>query len=90
VYPDTKPQLNFDESGICDACRSAEEKEKIDWGVRKKELEKILEQYKHKDGSKYDCIIPFSNSYNKKCIWIKSTFGEFSSPRFYRGGQKKH
>lgn len=26
VMPDTKPNLNFDEDGICDACRSQETK----------------------------------------------------------------
>lgn len=60
LYPDTKPQLRFDEHGICDACRWAEEKEKIDWDSRKKDLAKILEKYKSKDGSRYDCIIPVS------------------------------
>ena len=41
LYPDTKPELNLDEDGVCNACRSAEEKEKIDWVARRKELEKI-------------------------------------------------
>ena len=32
VMPDTKPNLNFDEDGICDACRSQEVKNRdIDW-----------------------------------------------------------
>lgn len=77
VYPDTKPQLNLDENGICDACRSAEEKEKIDWDARRKELEKILEQYKHKDGSKYDCIIPVSGGKDShfQTHVIKNVFG---------------
>ncbi|MEM4249719.1 MAG: N-acetyl sugar amidotransferase [Candidatus Nitrosotenuis sp.] len=77
VYPDTKPQLKLDENGICDACHSAEEKEKIDWNARKKELEKILEQYKHKDGSKYDCIIPVSGGKDShfQTHMIKNVFG---------------
>ncbi|MFY9300372.1 MAG: N-acetyl sugar amidotransferase [Candidatus Nitrosotenuis sp.] len=77
VYPDTKPQLKLDENGICDACHSAEEKEKIDWNARKKELEKILEQYKHKDGSKYDCIIPVSGGKDShfQTHIIKNVFG---------------
>jgi N-acetyl sugar amidotransferase len=77
VYPDTKPQLNLDQNGICDACRSAEEKEKIDWDARKKELVKILEQYKHKDGTKYDCIIPVSGGKDShfQTHVIKNIFG---------------
>ena len=60
LYPDTKPQLRFDEHDICDACRWAEQKEKIDWESRRKDLAIILDKYKSKDGSKYDCIIPVS------------------------------
>ena len=60
LYPDTKPQLNFDENGICDACIWYDVKETIDWTQRKKELEKILEQYRNKDDTKYDCIVPVS------------------------------
>lgn len=60
LYPDTKPGLRFDANGICDACNWAEEKKKIDWNARRKELTKILEHYKSKDGSRYDCVIPVS------------------------------
>jgi N-acetyl sugar amidotransferase len=77
VYPDTKPQLKFDENGVCDACRYADEKERIDWVARRKELEKILEQYRSKDGSRYDCIIPVSggkDSHYQTHI-IKNEFG---------------
>ena len=58
--PETKPDLSIDEEGICDACRSAEIKEEIDWDARREELVEILERYKSKDGSNYDCIIPVS------------------------------
>lgn len=58
--PDTKPDLSLDKDGICDACLSADKKEKIDWDDRKKELVKILEKYCNKDGSNYDCVVPVS------------------------------
>jgi len=59
--PNTKPDLYFDEQGVCDACRSAESKrEGIDWGVRKKEFEEIIEKYKSKSNAGYDCLIPVS------------------------------
>lgn len=60
LYPDTKPLLRFDENGICDACNWAVEKEKIDWDSRRKDLAVILEKFRSKDGSRYDCIIPVS------------------------------
>ena len=54
-----KPTLNINENGICDACEFAEEKEKIDWGKREKELLKLLDRYRKNDGS-YDCVVPGS------------------------------
>jgi N-acetyl sugar amidotransferase len=58
--PDTKPNLSFDEDGICNACRNYENREKVDWDQRENELRSILDQYRSKDGAKWDCIIPVS------------------------------
>lgn len=60
LLPETKPDLYIDEQGICSACRSYEKRKTIDWKARKKELVKILDKYRSKDGSNYDCIIPVS------------------------------
>lgn len=54
-----KATLHIDEEGVCDACRFAEEKEKINWKQREKELIALLDKYRKKDGS-YDCIVPGS------------------------------
>jgi N-acetyl sugar amidotransferase len=58
--PETKPDLYIDEEGICNACRSYERRQEVDWGKRKQELLAILERYRSKDGSNYDCIVPVS------------------------------
>lgn len=60
VMPETKPDLFIDEEGICSACRSFEQRGHVDWSKRKEELLGILEQYRSKGGSNYDCIIPVS------------------------------
>jgi N-acetyl sugar amidotransferase len=65
VMPETKPDLSLNDKGVCNACVSAERKEKIDWDARKKELVKILEKYRNKDGSNYDCIVPVSGGKDK-------------------------
>ena len=58
--PSTKPHLAFDEEGICNACRNYENRKNVDWDERKKELMAILDRYRSKDGSNWDCIIPVS------------------------------
>jgi len=60
LFPDGKPDLGFDTNGVCDACLAQEEKEKIDWDRRRKELEEIIKPYKNNKSSNYDCIIPVS------------------------------
>jgi N-acetyl sugar amidotransferase len=54
-----KTTINFDENDVCDACRTAETKEHIDWGKREEELLKLLDKHRSKDGS-YDCLVPGS------------------------------
>ena len=54
-----KATMNFDKDGVCDACRVAEEKEKINWGMREEELIKLLDKHRRSDGS-YDCLVPGS------------------------------
>ncbi len=60
LFPETKPDLSIDENGVCDACRSADDKQEIDWDARQAELVEILERYRSPDGSNYDCLIPVS------------------------------
>jgi N-acetyl sugar amidotransferase len=58
--PDTRPNLALDSEGVCNACRSYEKRTEIDWDKRKQELLIILDKYRSKDGSNWDCIIPVS------------------------------
>jgi len=77
LYPSTKPQLQFDERGICSACNNYKLKDEVDWGKKKVDLLHILDKYKSKDGSKYDCIIPVSGGKDStfQTYTIKETFG---------------
>ncbi len=51
--------LHLDDAGVCDACRFADEKERIDWAARETELLRLLDRHRRDDGS-YDCIVPGS------------------------------
>ena len=48
VYPETKPDLTFDEDGVCDACRFANVKDATDWDSRRKELVEVFNKFKSK------------------------------------------
>ena len=60
VMPDTKPDLRFDEEGVCNACRSFENRAVVDWSARAEELRTILERFRSPDASNWDCLIPVS------------------------------
>lgn len=58
--PETTEDISFDEMGVCRACRSSEQKIHINWVEREKKLREILETYKRRAGTNYDCIVPVS------------------------------
>ncbi len=94
LFPDTKPDIYFDEHGICDACNSADRKHgivnSIDWPQRAKDFEALINQYRTKDPLKYDCMVPVSggkdSTYQTYCMKVKHgmnplavTFDQFDS-----------
>lgn len=58
LLPDSKPDLHFDDSGECSACRSFKSRPSINWEARKSDLSLLLERGKNDSG--YDCIVPSS------------------------------
>ena len=58
VMPSTKPDLFLDEEGVCNACRSYERRREVDWDARYKELILLLDKYRSRDGTNWDCIVP--------------------------------
>ena len=54
-----RPQITFNEDGICSACINAEYKNKIDWQQREKELVSLLNKHRKKDGD-WDVLVPSS------------------------------
>ncbi len=55
-----KTTINFDDEGICDACRYAEQKnQQVDWEERRVWLTELCDRYRSRNGS-YDCLVPGS------------------------------
>jgi N-acetyl sugar amidotransferase len=51
--------IDFDDEGVCSACRVAERKLATDWGARQHELEALCERFRG-SGRDYDCVVPGS------------------------------
>jgi len=60
IMPETKPDLHIDGEGVCSACRSFERRKEVDWDNRRGALKEILDRYRSRNGSNYDCIVPVS------------------------------
>jgi len=71
VMPDTKPDLSFDDDGVCNACRNYEARENTDWDARAKEFAGLLEKYRSADGRHWDCIIPVSGGKDSTAMTLK-------------------
>ena len=55
-----KTTIHFDDEGICDACRYAEQKHHgVDWEERRVRLSELCDRYRSRNGS-YDCLVPGS------------------------------
>lgn len=54
--------LTVDDEGICSGCRIHEEKDRLDWQHRWDKLEKLVQPFRSKDGSNYDCIVPVTGA----------------------------
>ena len=66
-----RPRITFDKQGMCNACQWSEEKKKLDWRQRRKELKSILKKYK--SGGNYDCIVPVSGGKDSTYQVLKTT-----------------
>ena len=55
----TRPRIEFNSEGSCNACIRTEEKDTIDWDERNNELKLLLDKYRSKDGG-FDCVVPCS------------------------------
>lgn len=60
VMPNTRPGIQFDEDGVCEACNNFAKKELTDWNKRYKELEELCAKYRGCNGDGYDCAIAVS------------------------------
>ena len=72
LMPSSRPRIVF-KNNICNACRYKGVRKKIDYKKRERELEKILEKHRSKNGN-HDCIVPWSGGKDSSYIAYKLKF----------------
>ena len=54
----TRPRIEIDKDGYCNACNWVKEKKTLNWSKREQELKQLIKDTK--SSSIYDCIVPVS------------------------------
>lgn len=60
VMPATRPGLELNEQGICNACTAYRNRTNVDWNQRQNELNMLLSEYRGRNNSPWDCVVPVS------------------------------
>jgi N-acetyl sugar amidotransferase len=77
VMSNQRPQVHFNDEGVCGACLYSEYKHTmVDWEKREKELEELCNKYRKEDGS-WDVIVPASGGKDSSytAYILKEKFG---------------
>jgi len=76
LQSDTRPQIEFDEQGVCPACRYSETLEYVDWKKRKQELLDVCEPHRSKRGE-YDSIVGVSGGKDstRQAMYVRDVLG---------------
>tara|TARA_B110000438_G_scaffold303540_1_gene365502 strand:- start:6291 stop:7481 length:1191 start_codon:yes stop_codon:yes gene_type:complete len=77
VMSNQRPQVHFNDEGICGQCLYSEYKSTIvDWDKRERELEELCDKYRSKDGS-LDVVVPASGGKDSSYVAyvLKEKFG---------------
>tara|TARA_Y100001968_G_C19443354_1_gene763832 strand:+ start:2270 stop:3412 length:1143 start_codon:yes stop_codon:yes gene_type:complete len=80
LQPDTRPNIKFDDNGICPACNYYSHLGNIDWEERCETLINIVKEYKQNNKSNkkfHDCIIGVSGGKDstRQALWIREKLG---------------
>jgi N-acetyl sugar amidotransferase len=67
IIPDTRPNIEFDEQGVCNACLAHATRPEIDWPQREQAFQAVVDHAKSRSHLRYDCLIPVSGG--KDSTW---------------------
>jgi len=64
LYPNTKPDIWFDDAGLCSACQAFDKRATVDWAAKQREFVELIQANK---GKTHDCIVACSGG--KDSTW---------------------
>lgn len=70
VMPDSRPDIRFDEQGVCSACRAYERRPTVDWNARADQFAALMKQHRGVHPA-YDCLVASSGGKDSHFITIK-------------------
>ena len=77
LQPDTRPNVEFSDEGICPACVYFEHLQHVDWNERYEILKEELKKYQTGKSETFDCIIGVSGGKDslRQAIWVRDKLG---------------
>jgi N-acetyl sugar amidotransferase len=77
VQPDTRPNAEFTDDGICSACDYFQALQHVDWQERHEILEDLLARFPRACGQQFDCIIGVSGGKDstRQALYVRDKLG---------------
>jgi N-acetyl sugar amidotransferase len=74
LQPDTRPNTQFNEMGVCPACDYFGRLVNVDWQERFDILQDLLQSFPRKHGQQFDCIIGVSGGKDstRQALWVRN------------------
>ena len=72
LQPDTRPNTQFRDNGLCPACHYVDKLRDVDWQERFEILEDLIKQFPRRRGQHHDCIIGVSGGKDstRQALWV--------------------
>jgi len=77
LQPDTRPNSQFTDEGICPACNYFRQLKDVDWQERYDILNDLLKQFPRQSGQYFDCIIGVSGGKDstRQALYVRDKLG---------------
>lgn len=77
LQPDTRPNTEFREDGLCPACHYRDQMRNVDWQDRFEILQDLVSQFSRRKGQYHDCIIGVSGGKDstRQALWVRDKLG---------------